>query len=496
MKRRAPNKSKNNTLIPLTQAKWDSILGYGTYGFIHQFTTPDGNKKALKVNYVEKSMSFGGSFREVDLLKRFQHPFIVHLDDVTFIPPIKIPNKKEYHHDDQNMRQDHIYMIFEAGDYDLDTTRLDTFEDVKLTMVQILLALEFLHQNHHVHRDIKPGNIIHFKNSRTSKLIDFGMCKMIYPGCTSSVRAITAAYRPPELLYKDRRKMVEYGSGCDVWALGMTWVYLLENVELDVWDDTSFNDHWKQILQTVPRDEWTDDQFYASVDKSIPRPKWEGLVPHHLHQRDFIRVLKSMLTYDATSRASVTTLLNDTFFDDHRALINQTRQYTSEHIPSILKPYVIEGELSPERDLMIKECFFNNPLSEDKLKNPIKERMIAHAIDLIDRYIHWRIENQIPRPEVVTSQYRARVILYLCYKYFSIMDQVFPFDKIFPKMRLTRHVEQELEDWETTLVKDILKFEIYRITPYEMAKGNQKLISDYMKKYRNANEIHGVMVTL
>jgi serine/threonine protein kinase len=53
-------------------------------------------------------------------------------------------------------------------------------DDSKLIMMQILLALDYLHNHKIVHRDIKPSNII-FTNEEDLKIriADFGLATSI-----------------------------------------------------------------------------------------------------------------------------------------------------------------------------------------------------------------------------------------------------------------------------------------------------------------------------
>jgi len=473
------------TAAPTTE--WEELINSGSYGFVHRFRDEaTSQSKAVKVNYAEKSMDFIGSYREIDMLKRFQHPFVIKLLDIAFDPPVNIPNKTVFKHEDKSMRQDPIYMVFEAGDYDLNDQELQSFNHIDKAIVQALLALEYLHTNHHIHRDVKPGNLVYFEETETCKLIDFGMCKPIYPNCLSHSRAITAAYRPPEHFNGKKNDYIQYGYEVDIWSLGMTWIFLLLRKEVEIEDVTPPQESLEMIFSMVPCD--LSDEDFAKKFPLIPtRPTWEDLLEHFIDVDGLKQVLECMLQQVPTDRPTATDILDCSYFDDYREMIDFIRKTTSETKPSILSSYVIQGELSPERDLMIREC---------KESPYITKRVIFHSIEIFDRYISWRISNQIPRPNSDLIIQRARVIIYLVYKYFSIMNQCLSFNDIFEKMRITPKIKKDLFNWEKTLVKDILKFEIYRPTPYEMAKGDPVLIDEYMEKYKDAKKIHEVLVSM
>ena len=56
---------------------------------------------------------------------------------------------------------------------------------------QLFKGVKFLHDNKVSHRDLKPDNIM--AGSKTPIIIDFGLA------CSSSVRAATPGYAPPEM---------------------------------------------------------------------------------------------------------------------------------------------------------------------------------------------------------------------------------------------------------------------------------------------------------
>eukprot|EP00415_Alexandrium_ostenfeldii_P001518 UN1518 len=83
-------------------------------------------------------------------------------------------------------------------------------------------GMSFLHSKKLMHRDIKPGNILH--NSRGEvKLTDFGIAKKMDDGMASMAKTFvgTTIYMSPERLLGE-----DYSYGADVWSLGMTYYEL------------------------------------------------------------------------------------------------------------------------------------------------------------------------------------------------------------------------------------------------------------------------------
>lgn len=109
--------------------------------------------------------------------------------------------------------------LMTGGDlkYHLQQTGSFLEEAVRFIASELVCVISFLHENHIVHRDIKPGNIL-FDFDGHVHLTDFNVAAKI-PQDGSRLFAVsgTPAYMAPEVI----AKKTGYTATCDWWSLGV-----------------------------------------------------------------------------------------------------------------------------------------------------------------------------------------------------------------------------------------------------------------------------------
>ena len=194
--------------------KFGPIIGLGTFGKVRLGTSlASGFKVAIKSidkKKFHREIELTQFKRELEILFSLDHPNLI-----TFIQSF------------DSSRYLHIVTEYcEGGDlcqYVLQSEGVSE-EEASRVIVQVLRAVQYLHQNSICHRDIKAENFLFVSSEPGSdlKLIDFGLSKKFGDRTKMNTFAGTPRYLAPEI---QQKTMYDYK--CDLWSIGVLLYFML-----------------------------------------------------------------------------------------------------------------------------------------------------------------------------------------------------------------------------------------------------------------------------
>jgi serine/threonine protein kinase len=196
----------DNAPATLEDFKQLKILGQGSFGKVVLVKNENNNKlyamKILDKKYIVKKNQVSHTQTERAMLEKLKHPFIVRLN---------------YAFQDSK-RLYFLTEFLQGGELFFHLRRNSGYKEkaVRFYMCQILLALEYMHNNNYIYRDLKPENILIDKEGNI-KLTDFGLSKIMPPDETTTYTMCgTAEYLAPEILFGKG-----YDKTCDWFSFGV-----------------------------------------------------------------------------------------------------------------------------------------------------------------------------------------------------------------------------------------------------------------------------------
>ncbi|KAG8820658.1 serine/threonine protein kinase, CMGC, CDC2/CDK sub [Serendipita sp. 399] len=300
-------------------------LGEGTFGEVHQARPRDPAKSGMEdlalkriIMHSEKEGMPITALREIKILKALSHPNIVKVLDIVVMP--RTPKDAGS-----------VYVVFPYMDHDLagllenKSVQLSQ-SHIKLYMKQLLEGVEYMHDNHIIHRDIKAANIL-VSNEGVLQIADFGLARPYikktkmeridkhlekYTNCV-----VTRWYRPPELLMGERY----YGPEIDLWGVGCIVAEMF--LRRPIFQGSSDMDQLEKIwwlCGTPTPDLWPDFGSLPGLDgvKTFkPRPKelrtfLNGQCPSMTD--DTFRLIDALLTLDPSKRPTASAALLYDYF--------------------------------------------------------------------------------------------------------------------------------------------------------------------------------------
>ena len=188
------------------------LLGTGSFGRVLLVRKKNNNNlyamKILIKSYLKQKKQEEHTRTERDLMVKINSPFIMNIK-YAFQDEIQL-----YLITDFMQGGDMFFHLHEKGRFKSDRT--------KFYIIEIVLAIEFLHKNKMIYRDLKPENILMDKEGHI-KISDFGLSKIL-EDMNDKVFTLcgTPQYIAPEVIYKKG-----YDKGVDWWSLGCIFYEML-----------------------------------------------------------------------------------------------------------------------------------------------------------------------------------------------------------------------------------------------------------------------------
>lgn len=193
-----------------------SKLGKGSYGSVYLATHRiTGDERAVKVMNVDRITSYylRKLHTEISILKSLDHPNIIKLQDVFF-------GKRSVYIVTDLCRGGELFELLNSGKNQGFVFREDR---ASMLMRDMLSAVNYLHENGIVHRDLKLENFLFEDHNSNSPLIliDFGLSKHVSAQERLTQKVGSCYYTAPEVLNGN------YDFRCDIWSLGVLCYMLL-----------------------------------------------------------------------------------------------------------------------------------------------------------------------------------------------------------------------------------------------------------------------------
>jgi protein-serine/threonine kinase len=193
--------------VKLEDFSFIRLIGVGTYGKVY-VARKKSNNKLYAVKVLNKSQFYNSKKQkrniktERTLLEKTDHPFLMKLN-------YAFQTKKALYLITQFMSGGELNFHIYIDNY------LEE-EKVKFYAAEIILGLNYLHQNNCIYRDLKPENVLIGKDGHI-KLTDFGLSKLCEDfSCKTKTLCGTPEYLAPEILFEKN-----YGIEVDWWSLGV-----------------------------------------------------------------------------------------------------------------------------------------------------------------------------------------------------------------------------------------------------------------------------------
>jgi serine/threonine protein kinase len=325
---------KESNFISFSRKDFQEIklIGKGSFGKVVLVKKDDKYyaMKILKKKFLREFKQQFNTKNERNLMIQLNFPFIIKLNYAF-----------------QDVKKLYIVSEFMQGGelfYHLHRETFFSEEKIRFYASEIILALEFLHNNNIIYRDIKPENILLDKSGHI-KLIDFGLCKILKTNQKKTYSICgTLNYIAPEIFSKQG-----YSFSVDFWSLGILIYEMLTGKYPFNLDSSNLNDDTYK----------TPIKLYNNFSEEIKS------------------LLLGLIQYDPLLRLGkndINEIKNHIFFKD----INWNDLLEKKIIP----PFI--PQLDNDEDLKYFDKQFTNEKLDDSIINATNQSLIPNTNEYIN----------------------------------------------------------------------------------------------------------------
>lgn len=204
-------------------------IGGGVHGYVYKAMKDNKIFAVKQMSIIEDGDIVDTTVIETSVLNSLNHNSIIKIEECVVM-------------------NNNVYMIMPYRGICLDK-RVFNPSQARSMIYQLLSALKHMQDQHIIHRDIKPDNIV--MDDNTPIIIDFGLASQNGVD-TTNTNVVTILWRTPELFVGRER----YDNRIDVWSLGVVMFNILTGRNLFRYngDDTEY--FYRVISSYNNREEW------------------------------------------------------------------------------------------------------------------------------------------------------------------------------------------------------------------------------------------------
>lgn len=296
-------------------------------------------------------------------------------EELTIIALLDHPNIVRIYESFQDRRNIYILMeLCDGGELFDRIVEAGSFTEAVAShcVKQMLLAVNYLHQNLIIHRDLKPENWLVASRdpveTSSLKLIDFGISKRLQSGQTTTSKAGTPNYVAPEIMNG------RYNEKVDLWSTGVIMYIMLTGLQPFPGGTAEI------VLQAVRR-----------ATPSYSSPTWSKI------SQTAKGIVKALLQKTPSARPSAAQALQHAWFNSSeqgvenfftKLEVDNLRAFSQFHKVKKAALTVVASQLSDARIEKLKQMFLgmdrnsDGSLSVAELKNGLKAAGVKIPKDL------------------------------------------------------------------------------------------------------------------